>query len=53
MAASSSNVSYNDTEGGSGNANSMGYSIHEDGSSQTQSGPAAVASFLANQFGRK
>lgn len=49
--ASSSGVSYNDT-GAGGNANAMGYSVNEETSSQ-QSAGAAVASFLANQFGRK
>ena len=49
-----SGVSYNDTEGAAPQA--LGHSIYDDGSSSNmsaQSGPAAVASFLANQFGRK
>jgi len=51
MAASSS-VSYNDNE--SGTPQALGHSIHDDSNnSQGQSGPAAVASFLASQFGSK
>ena len=56
--ASSSSVSYNDTDNGAA-PQSIGHSIYDDGSSASsaaavlQSGPAAVASFLANQFGKK
>ena len=56
--ASSSSVSYNDADNGAA-PQSMGHSIYDDASSNSsaaavlQSGPAAVASFLANQFGKK
>ena len=59
MAAASS-VSYNDTADNGASPQALGHSIYDDVSSTSssaaavlQSGPAAVASFLANQFGKK
>ena len=50
--ASASSVSYNDTD--SATPQALGHSIYDDSNtSQGSSGPAAVASFLANQFGKK
>lgn len=51
MAASSS-VSYNDTDGSGSSSTAIGHSIYDEPTS-IQSRPAAVASFLANQFGKK
>ena len=59
MAAPTS-VSYNDADNGA-SPQSLGHSIYDDASPSAsasaaaalQSGPAAVASFLANQFGKK